>query len=166
MAQLSPDSTDIREKGFVPATRPLNLAQIAETGDSYTLLKEVSIFVIDPLFLALNSVPNDFLNQLAGVLLGDCKFYCVLLPEGLSPELSEKLKSTAKEKLRLAYEDYDKTGRGRWFVRDAAEFRSYLTEHLKPKLKVCQKGRQMTRSGTPQLNMTLEELLSRAADPD
>ena len=89
--------------------------------------------------------------------------YCLL---GTLAFKSEKMKSTAKEKLRLAYEDYDKTGRGRWFVRDAAEFRSYLTEHLKPKLKVCQKGRQMTRSGTPQLNMTLEELLSRAADPD
>lgn len=137
-------------------------AGLADLQSRLRLFDEVDLFLVDPLLLTLNTIPEDFLMQLDGTIRQRCKFCCVIMPEGIPPGLSNTLEATLSNKLPLAYLQHQE-GRGLSIVRRTGDFRTYLEQQLMLHLKICEIKGLLQNRGVRDPELDDIDTLRRAA---
>jgi hypothetical protein len=90
------------------------------------ILKDTELYIIDPLFLALEATNAQMIAQLDAVISTSQKDFCLILPEQLTTALKEQLSSIAEDKMPMSKDVYIQQYHGMWLVNSSTHLIAYL----------------------------------------
>lgn len=90
------------------------------------LVTKVDLYVIDPLFLALEARYPELATRFDTAIRNGNKAFCILLPSRLPPALRERLTTLCAARLPLLKMAFEEEGRGEWAADSPVRLRAFL----------------------------------------
>ena len=126
------------DSGYAPNLLSSEIENIdSDPGCLETLIKDVDLYVFDPLFVAC-AASDRLINIFHGVIFEGKKNFCLIMPRRLTHLAKEALSEICKKKLHLL----ESAGWGEWVAEDADRFMRYLarSEVKRPSKRVADKA--------------------------
>lgn len=99
---------------------------ISEASSLDNLVRNVDLYVIDPLVLSLEGDYEFLMHRLDTAIRDRDKAFCIPMPQRMPPSARETVRQFCEARLPLLRVAYESEGRGEWNAESATRLRAYL----------------------------------------